>query len=288
MSFREGGISARDGARLYFRDYGPRLSDRTTVVCLPGLTRNSADFHLAAARLCRDRRVVCPDYRGRGRSDRDPDWRHYGPRSVLGDVGDLLTALDLGPVVVIGTSFGGLLAMALAVARPTALSAVALNDVGPELDGNGLDRIRDYVGKDRPHRDWDEAIHDIKTLFPNMSAPEPAEEGWRRLAENTWRRGEDGLLHLDFDPRLVRTLETPDRLPDLWRLFAALRRFPLACIRGEVSDVLSSESFDRMRRSRPDMIAATIEGVGHAPYLGEPAACAALDALLSASDDGRR
>ena len=73
--FRENFFSAQDGLRLYYRDYGPHGRAHATVLCLPGLTRNARDFHDIALRLSETRRVLCPDYRGRGRSDQTPRWR---------------------------------------------------------------------------------------------------------------------------------------------------------------------------------------------------------------------
>src|SRR5262249_34199486 len=138
----------QDGLRLYFRDYGDPASERTPVLCLTGLTRNSADFHEVALRVAGERRVLAPDYRGRGRSAYDPDWRNYEPRIYVNDAAHLLAATGVERAVVIGTSLGGLLAMGLSVLRPTMVAGIVLNDIGPGLVGSGLARIMDYVGKD--------------------------------------------------------------------------------------------------------------------------------------------
>lgn len=276
--WRDGAISAQDGRRLYFRDYGPRYGDAVPVLCLSGLTRNSSDFHRVAARLAATRRVICPDYRGRGRSDRDPDWRRYAPPLLVLDLATLLTALGLGSVAVVGTSLGGVLAMGLAVLRPTALRGVVLNDVGPEIAGHGLDRIRQYIGRDRPQPDWESAVAELKRMFPDLEMGHP--EGWLDFARGTWRPGEDGMLHFDFDVRLARTLDAGP-IPDLWPLFNALASVPVAVVRGGRSDVLSAATLGRMQAARPDLIAVTIDGVGHAPHLDEPSSREAIDALLA-------
>ena len=174
--FRERSFSARDGLRLYFRDYGDPLSPRAPVLCLGGLTRNARDFESLAPHLAAHRRVVCPDYRGRGRSDYDDDWRNYTPAVYLRDILDILTALDLHRVVVIGTSMGGLLAMALAVTRPGALRAVVLNDIGPEIDPAGLARIKTYVGGDERPADWDRAVSFVKQQIAALTREAPSSE----------------------------------------------------------------------------------------------------------------
>ena len=282
--FRERTYTAQDGCRLYFRDYGPALGGGVPVLCLAGLTRNSRDFHRTASRLAGERRIICPDYRGRGRSDRDKDWRNYRPPNLLADIGALITALGLGRLVVIGTSLGGLLGMALTVFRPTAVAGLVLNDVGPEFQGGGLTRIRNYIGSDRPKRTWEEAIAEVQQMFPHIRVPAPEAEGWRTMAEGTWQPGADGLLHFDFDTNLARTMATGAEIPDLWPLFRATAGRPIACLRGEISDVLSVETLARMQEVRPDLIAETIPDVGHVPHLDEPASLSAINEILAAAD----
>lgn len=278
-SYRERTYSAQDGLRLFYRDYGDPLSADVPVLCLTGLTRNARDYHELASRLAATRRVVCPDYRGRGRSAYDPNWRNYHPRCCLDDILQLLIAANLHRVVVVGTSLGGLLAMGLAIARPGALAGVVLNDVGPVIDTRGLDRIRAYVGRDHPQDDWDGAIAFVKQTFSTVGNKSEAE--WRRLAEGTFRKGPDGKLHVDWDVALGRSLADPVVVPDLWPLFRALRPFPVLALRGALSDVLSADTFERMQREHPALQQVTVAGVGHTPTLDEPEARHAFDAFLA-------
>src|SRR5262252_1486652 len=118
-------VSAPDGLKLNVRSYGPRLTTTLPVVCLPGLARTAADFHTLATALANDpaepRRVLALDYRGRGASEYDRNPENYALPVELADVSAVLTALNVAPAVFIGTSRGGLIAMMLAAARPTAL-----------------------------------------------------------------------------------------------------------------------------------------------------------------------
>src|SRR5262249_571120 len=137
--FRACYYRSQDGLKLYYREYGDAAADeeRLPVLCLPGLTRNSRDFHDLALRLAPQRRVPAPGHRGRGKSAWDPDWRNYRPEMYLSDVFDLLAVADAPRVVVVGTSMGGLLAIGLTAYRPTCLAGVVLNDIGPELKPEG-------------------------------------------------------------------------------------------------------------------------------------------------------
>jgi pimeloyl-ACP methyl ester carboxylesterase len=278
-AFREYRFLSQDGRSLYYRDYGDPLAAPPPVLCLPGLTRNSRDFHTLASRLAKSRRVVCPDYRGRGRSDYDRDPRNYHPAVHLNDTRHLMTVTGVDDVVVVGTSFGGFMAMGLAAIAPSSLRAVVLNDVGPTVSEKGMRRIMDYIGKDSPQADWDAAIAELERMFPTLSGGSRAvllEE-----ARATWREGEDGMLHFDWDIRLAEVVTRSRAETDPWVLFRALCGFPVLGLRGELSDVLSPETFDRMARTHPDLTAVTVPKRGHPLTLNEPEVTEALDAFLA-------
>lgn len=277
--FRERRFAAQDGLSLYYRDYGDPLSPRLPLVCLTGLTRNSADFADLADRHADERRILCLDYRGRGRSAYDSDWRNYDPRIYVSDVAHLLAANDVHRAVVVGTSLGGVLAMALAVLKPTALAAVVLNDIGPDVVPGGLLRIMGYIGTDQPQPDWPSAVRYIRQLLPTLSIR--SDEGWLKMTQGTYRQGADGLLHFDWDVKLAKPLlAQSNSVPDLWPFFGALRRIPTLVLRGAISDVLSPETFARMALVKPDIERVTVANSGHVPTLNEPEAAAAIDAFI--------
>lgn len=278
--YRERAYTSQDGLRLYYRDYGDRLSPKTPILCLAGLTRNSADFHPIAQRLAAGRRVVCPDYRGRGRSDHDADWRRYNPVTYVNDVRHLLAAAGLHRVAIIGTSMGGILAAFMAVAMPAAVAGVVLNDVGPEVDAVGLSRIIAYISEDRPQPDWETAAQHLRDILPDPAHHDA--EGWIRVARATYREGDDGLLHFDWDTNLVKPLiKGGYATGDFWPAFRALRRVPLLVVRGGKSDVLSEATLGRMADRLPGLAQVTVPGVGHVPSLSEPEAVEAIDALVA-------
>lgn len=277
-AYKECRYLAEDGLSLYYRDYGDPLSPGIPLLCLPGLTRNSRDFHRLAQRYAGQRRVICPDYRGRGLSDYASDPSTYHPMVQTNDIRHLAVAAGLHRFIVIGTSFGGFLSMGLALANPSAIAAVVLNDVGPEVAEGGLSRIMEYVGRDRPQPDWEAAVAEMKRLFPRHSVR--SEEEWLASARATWREGEDGMLHFDWDVRLADAVANARHEFDPWSLFRSIRGFPLLVFRGEISDVLSPEILARMERDHPDVQSVIVPGAGHPPTLSEREAVEALDEFL--------
>ena len=280
MPFLERRITSFDNLSLYVRDYGDPLDSRAPLFCLGGLTRNSKDFESLAERYSSDgRRVICPDYRGRGQSQYDPNWSNYDPRTYIRDIRDVLAALNVHRVVVVGTSLGGILGMGMAAAMPAALAAVVMNDVGPVVETDGLDFIIDYIKVDRPHDDWDAAVVTIQNMLPNLTFQD---EGiWLKMAENTFRRCDDGKLRFDWDVNIAKPLLASDyEIPDMWPLFRALKDIPTLVLRGAESDILSPASFAEMQAVKPDMIAVEIPQAGHVPTLAEPESRAALDDFL--------
>ena len=266
MPYIERRVTSFDNLSLYVRDYGDPLDPRPPLFCLGGLTRNSRDFESLAEKYSADgRRVICPDYRGRGQSEYDANWRNYDPRTYIRDIQDLLSALNLG--------------MGMAVAMPTALAAVVMNDVGPKVETGGLDFIINYIKEDRPHDDWDSAVATIKTMLPNLTFQD---EGiWLKMAQNTFRERDDGRLYFDWDVNIVKPmLESSYEIPDMWPLFRALKDVPTLVLRGAESDILSRETFAEMQTVKPDMIAVEIPRAGHVPTMAEPESRAALEAFF--------
>src|SRR5207237_1359325 len=144
---------SHDGLRLFSRVYSGPAADAPVVLCLHGLMRNSRDFGDLATHLAARYRVIAPDIRGRGFSDRDRNFNNYTIPVYLQDVGALLAGLGVTSVSIVGTSMGGLMAMVLAATEPPLVARIVLNDVGPEVDPAGLARIRGYAGKTDIRRD---------------------------------------------------------------------------------------------------------------------------------------
>lgn len=281
-------FTARDGLRLYARHYPAAQSGaRRAVICLAGLTRNSRDFHDLATALAGDphagRDVYAVDYRGRGRSQRDPNWRNYSILVELNDVLDFMTMRGLNQAGVIGTSRGGLIAMLMAVLRPGAIGAAVLNDIGPVIEREGLARIVAYVGRVPLPATWEEAT-ELVTEMNRRQFPAVGPAQWAEVARQLFN-DDNGLPAPAYDPKLSNALSLGSATPDLWPQFAALGHVPVLAIRGDHSDILSAETLRQMQVRHPRLETLTVRGQGHAPLLKDAETIAAVADFLAASDD---
>jgi pimeloyl-ACP methyl ester carboxylesterase len=274
-------VSARDGLALSALEWpGPR--DRPPVLVLSGICRTALDAVTIAAHQAGRRRVVALDYIGHGESARATDPRRYRPEALIRDVMDAMAALHLHHVALVGTSFGGLAAMAIAVMRPTAIAAVALNDIGPRIEPVGREAVVDFIGTDPSCGSFEEALAWFRARHPPMPMLDDA--GWRDFAARTYAQGEDGHWHPRWDIRIARQAvgDAAGPPPDLWPFFGALAGRPLMLVWGEESRLLGAATVARMRNMQPAMQVVALPGTGHAPTLGEAPAAAALEAFLAA------
>jgi len=274
-------VETADGLSIFYRDYsGPPRAAEAPVLCLHGLTRNSADFEDLAPQLSRKRRVLAMDVRGRGRSDYDPNPRTYHLGSYVADVLSLLDAERLDRVVLIGTSMGGLIGMMLGAERPQALAGLVLNDIGPVIEPAGLARIAGYVGKTEPVESWEEARAEVKAINED-ALPDLDDADWDRFARRLFREDEAGRPVPAYDPAIAEGFAgggaTP---PDMWAQFEALAGVPVLVLRGAHSDILSAETAEAMAARHSLCETVTIPNRGHAPMLDEPAALKAIESFL--------
>ncbi|KIC16515.1 alpha/beta fold hydrolase [Leisingera sp. ANG-DT] len=265
-----------DGLRLHYTDTGKGLP----LLCLAGLTRDSRDFRYFAPHAA-NFRMITLDARGRGQSDHDPDFMNYNVLREAQDVLELLGHLGLGQVSILGTSRGGLVAMTLAAMAKDRLSAVILNDVGPEIPPGGISRIMEYVGRRPAAKSWDQAAETLGALMA-PAFPDVPPARWREEVETFYDETPEGLS-LRYDPRLRDALLAQAEAgppPDLWPLFLALDGLPCGVIRGANSDILSAGTFAEMQRRLPALQALEIANRGHVPFLDEPEALALIHSVL--------
>lgn len=271
-----------DGLKLHYRDY-PGRDDRPPLLCIPGLTRNARDFEPVADAFAGEWRVICIDLRGRGDSDYAKDSATYMPLQYVADLQAFFAQTGIERVIAVGTSLGGLVTMMLAMQSPERLAGAVINDIGPVIETTGLDRIKDYVGQGRSHPTW---MHAARALRETSAAAYPDFDlgEWLVLAKRLMCVGNSGRIAFDYDMKIAEPFAAAGAqtaVVDMWPAWRALGGRPVLALRGELSDLLSAQTFARMGEEVSEAELVEIPRVGHAPTLDEPAAQAAIARLLA-------
>lgn len=280
-AYTDGSWESGDGLTLHYRDY-PGRSDRPPILCIPGLTRNARDFEPVAEAFGGEWRVICAELRGRGESDYAKDSASYVPAQYVADIAALLDQAKLDKVVALGTSLGGIVTMLLSLTHGDRLAAAVINDIGPAIETKGLGRIKDYVGQGRSFPTWMHAARALKESSSHIY-PAFATADWLRLAKRLMVVSGNGRIAFDYDMKIAEPmLETDSPVDfDMWPAWRALAARPVLALRGELSDLLSEETFRRMAEEGEAVEAVTVPGVGHTPTLEEPVALEAIARLLA-------
>lgn len=267
--------------RMAYTEWGDSHNSRV-LVCVHGLTRNGRDFDTLAEAMSSHYRVICPDVVGRGRSGRLRDPAAYAVPQYVADMVTLIARLDVERVDWVGTSMGGLIGMALAAQEGTPINRLVLNDVGPVITVEALQRIATYVGMDPTWTTFAEALAYVKVV----SAPfgPLSEAQWWQLTENSVAQRPDGRWGFLYDPQIAAPFKATfvDQDIDLWPLYERIAA-PTLAIRGGESDLLPRATWQQMGERGPRALLAEIPGVGHAPmFLDEAQISVVRDFLLAA------
>ncbi len=216
---------SQDGLSLAVRFFDCPATNRLPLLCLPGLSRNSREF-IALGRFfsrhpSEPRRVIAVDYRGRGLSDRDPDWSNYKPIVEAQDALAAAATFGIEQAILVGTSRGGIIAMLIGALRPALIAGVVLNDIGPIIEGRGLARIKSTLSiKKRSVTTWDDAVAAVRAAgeaqFPELSADE-----WRAVAAAYYGETRHGLAP-EFDRESLEGHRRPRRDGEGARAVAAV------------------------------------------------------------------
>lgn len=275
-----------DGLRLFARDY-TAAADAPVVLCLHGLTRNSADFEPLCNALAGRYRLIVPDQRGRGRSQWDNNPERYQPLRYNHDMLTLLAALEIDRVHIIGTSMGGIMGMMLAAKHPDLIASLVLNDIGPQIDPEGVKLIAKAVARPVQYTDWEDAVTRIKQYHAPLFA-EFTDKDWQVFARRTCKAVGQGVgqsVVPDYDPDIGLFFAGASEVaaPDLWDEFRQLHAIPMLVIRGALSNVLSAATCEQMHSQHPKLSVLELANRGHAPLLDEAPALRAIETLLASN-----
>ncbi|MGB8437073.1 MAG: alpha/beta hydrolase [Burkholderiales bacterium] len=255
--------------RLSYLEWGAPRPVRGVVICVHGLTRCARDFDSLAMALSDQYRVICPDMPGRGYSDWLKNPLEYALPTYVSDLVTLIARLDVEHVDWVGTSMGGLIGMALAAQPGTPIRRLLLNEAGPLVRAEALERIGRYLGQAPAFAAFGDAERYVRAVSAPFGPHSDAE--WRFLTEHIVRQQPDGSYVVHYDPKLAVpfSVDLPHRDIDLWGLWDNIE-CPTLVIRGALSDLLDRPTVAEMRVRGPRAEVVELAGVGHAPTLMKP------------------
>jgi pimeloyl-ACP methyl ester carboxylesterase len=265
-----------NGLALHYLEWGK--PDAPPIVCVHGYSSSAQAFN-ALARHLQDRyHILAVDVRGHGESAWSPTGA-YRYADQASDLAAFARQLGLDKFVLIGTSMGGIIAMAYAAEHGERLLGLVINDIGPEAEA-GTQRVTQMVGS-RPDEfaTLEDAMAYRRATSPITAAR--SLEDQRELALGVLRHRADGRWVWKMDPAYIRQrIENgPPTRPPLWPALHALS-CPTLVVWGSESDVLSEAQARRMVDALPRGELVRVPAIGHAPTLVEPVVLAALDRLL--------
>ncbi|GAB4356232.1 MAG: alpha/beta hydrolase [Oricola sp.] len=253
---------------------------RPALVMWHGLARTGRDFDEAAAALSDEYFVICPDTLGRGLSSwakdiaTDYSYAAYGEHATA-----ILDHFDVETVRWIGTSMGGLIGITLAAGPLKGrITHLAVNDIGPWIPEDAVGRIHDYVGKPPSFHTVSEFEGWLRAAYAPFGKNTDA--FWRRMADTSMRRKDDGSVTVHYDPNIVTQFTLHKSDLDCWDEWDSLD-LPALLLRGAESDVLPEPVAAEMCARGPKPRLVEFDGVGHAPTLASDAECEILKAFLA-------
>jgi pimeloyl-ACP methyl ester carboxylesterase len=259
------GLSAAGFHRNCYWEWHSALTDAPILIAMHGLTRNGRDFDTIAQGLTGRFQVICPDVVGRGKSDWLPDGALYSYPQYLGDAAALIARVAAGPVDWLGTSMGGLVGMMLAAQPLTPIRRLIVNDVGPFVPKESLERIGAYAGADPRFADLAELEVYIRRVYADFGNLSDAD--WAHMVRHSARPRPDGGYGLAYDPAIADSFKAgPMADVDLWPIWERIQ-CPVLVLRGARSDLLLPETAARMAASRPNVTLVELPDCGHAPAL---------------------
>ena len=257
---------ATGGHRMVCWQWGAANLSRT-LLCVHGLTRNGRDFDFLARALADNYCVLCPDIAGRGESDWLRNPLLYANPNYLADVGFILASLKIAQVDWIGTSMGGIMGMMMANLQPGLIKSLVLNDIGTLIPASGLARIRDIVDFPTSFSSHEEAENTLRKRCENFGIRD--EEHWNHLIQYGIKN-HDGRWIFTYDPAIFANgfaKDTPLVDVNLWGFWDAVTKIPVLLIRGEESDLLTSQTAEQMKATHPKLQRYEVPNTGHAPAL---------------------
>lgn len=268
--------------KLAYTQWG-ETNNPKVLLCVHGLTRTGRDFDFLAQALSNDYRVICPDVFGRGESDWLTQPENYNLFFYAAGILGLLEQLQITQLDWLGTSMGGLIGMIIASAPNSPIRRLIINDVGPFISQQGMQRVAGYLLKEKPiFADLVEAEKYVRETYQPFG--DLTDEQWQHLTKYSVKSLAEGGYILNYDPQISYPYQkTPiDSLKqqEFWEFWKGIN-CPILLLHGQDSDLLSPSTITEMQAIQPEMKVISFPYVGHAPALMDASQIRAVKTWLN-------
>jgi hypothetical protein len=282
--FKAPDTDSQKGRHIIFYCEWGNIDSKNIVICVHGLSRNSRDFDYLASALSDKYRVICIDVVGRGKSEWLGNKAQYDYETYITDVVNLIDHLSLSKFYWIGTSMGGIMGMIMASRYPHLVKGLVLNDIGPIIPGNAIERILRYVGSSYEFSNRVDAERALRERMKTFGVLQ--EEHWRHLLKHSIMKKLNGKYTFTYDPNIVPAPKLLTKLKGMMsRIIPGIRKSsfpavdltdiwekincPILALRGGNSDVLTSKTAEEMQKTKENLQLVEFADIGHAPMLME-------------------
>ena len=252
--------------RMAYHTWGNPRNPKV-LLCVHGLTRRGSDFKTLAEAMCQDYYVVCPDVVGRGDSDRLSDPMQYAIPQYVADITLLVKTLGVSQVDWLGTSMGGLIGMVYAAMPNSPIRKMLINDVGPKIEAEAIQRLGSYVGQPFSFASRADALNRLNAICATFGEHTPDE--WETY-NGPMLIERNGLWMMHYDPDIAVPFASVNPIMAkagemaMWHAFKQIH-IPILIVRGAQSDLLSAATVAQMCKVNPHARSIEIPNVGHAP-----------------------
>lgn len=266
----------REGVTLYYATWGDE--DAPAVVLLHGFTSDHRVWRELGNVLEHDFFVVAPDLRGHGHSDAPEILDLYSMEIYANDLRAILDHLEVAAATIVGSSFGGMVALQFATTWPERVSLLVLTDTSPAYDRPEYDeRFRERERRIRQ-------MEDVVRRFGMEVAAKRVSQGIRDefLRESLRQR----YLTMSREGYLGAAKARRER-PDLVGVLRERLTMPVLLCAGEDDPVYSA--LDVMAKELPEARVVTFRECGHGvPFIKPNAFSAALGQFFGDAQAGNR
>jgi len=252
--------SAADGARLHIREWG---AGSDVCILIHGFGEGAYVWNRFAPSVARLFRTLTVDLRGHGESSWDPTGR-YPVECHVADMLDVIEALRLKRLVMVGHSLGGDIAIRIAAARPRTIVGLVLVDFGPDPIPEGSARVRSDFNESM--RTWSSVQEYASWLRERRLLLDLGMV--QDLALGALRVTSEGNFTPKCDPAMGKEDSAEDHA-EVWRLLERISS-PVLVVRGIGSAVLSADIARRMSKVLRNGRIRVIDRAGHAVMSDNP------------------